>query len=54
LWRWILGMSALPAVVTMIARVGFPESPRWLLNHGRDARKVIGDRLNGDAYFDRE
>jgi putative MFS transporter len=55
-WRWVLGLSALPAVVTVIARIGFPESPRWLLNHGRerDARKVIDDRLGGEAYFDQE
>lgn len=52
-WRWVLVTSALPAVVTALARLGFPESPRWLLQHGRtdEARAIVTERLGGDAYF---
>lgn len=52
-WRWVLVTSALPAVVTALARLGFPESPRWLLQHGRteEARTIVTERLGGDAYF---
>lgn len=38
-WRWMLGVEALPALVYTIACLFIPESPRWLLLHGRD-----GDR----------
>jgi MFS transporter, putative metabolite transport protein len=34
-WRVILGSSTLIAVVLFIARLGLPESPRWLWNQGR-------------------
>lgn len=55
-WRWVLVTSGLPAVVTAIARIGFPESPRWLLSHGRadEARAIVAEHLGGDAYFRQE
>ena len=55
-WRWVLALGAIPAVVTFILRFGLPESPRWLLSHGREreARAVIDDRLGGGDYFARE
>jgi putative MFS transporter len=55
-WRWVLVMSAVPAVVTAVVRIGFPESPRWLLSQGRgdEARAVVRERLGGDAYFQQE
>ncbi|ART70786.1 MFS transporter [Mycobacterium dioxanotrophicus] len=34
-WRIILGTSTLIALVLFIARIGLPESPRWLWNVGR-------------------
>ncbi|MCC4306716.1 MULTISPECIES: MFS transporter [Rhodococcus] len=34
-WRWVLGSATVPAVVTLLLRVGMPESPRWLLSKGR-------------------
>lgn len=30
-WRWMLGAVALPALVYLLAALGIPESPRWLL-----------------------
>jgi len=55
-WRWVLVTSALPAVVTAIARIGFPESPRWLLSRGRvdEARAIVTAHLGGEAYFREE
>jgi sugar porter (SP) family MFS transporter len=35
-WRWMLGVEALPAVVYFLALFSVPESPRWLIMHGRD------------------
>ena len=41
-WRAILGTSTLIAVALFIARLGMPESPRWLWNKGRrgEARDI--------------
>lgn len=36
-WRFILGTSTFPAVLLMIARIGMPESPRWLMQQKRHA-----------------
>jgi putative MFS transporter len=48
-WRWALGSAAVPAIVFLIARIGTPESPRWLLSRGRveEARAVLS-RVYGD------
>lgn len=35
-WRWMLGIEALPALVYLFALRFVPESPRWLVMHGRD------------------
>lgn len=42
-WRALLLTGAAFALVVFIARVKLPESPRWLISHGRheDARKVM-------------
>lgn len=42
-WRWMLGSSAVPAAIILLMRLGIPESPRWLLSHGRveEARSVV-------------
>jgi MFS transporter, putative metabolite transport protein len=34
-WRAILGSSTVIAVIVFVARIGLPESPRWLWNQGR-------------------
>lgn len=55
-WRWVLATSVVPAVVTLVARLGLPESPRWLMGRGRvDEARAIADRyLGGEAYFREE
>ena len=30
-WRWMLGLSAAPAMVVIALVVLMPESPRWLM-----------------------
>ncbi len=42
-WRWMLGLETLPAVLYFGALFAVPESPRWLIMHGRDeeARRIL-------------
>jgi len=42
-WRWTLAAAAVPGLAILLARIGTPESPRWLLRHGRrtDAAEAI-------------
>ncbi len=54
-WNWILATGTIPALACLILRVGIPESPRWLLRHGREqeARAVI-DTYIGSEHYDAE
>ena len=48
-WRWMLGVEAIPAIVYFVALFAVPESPRWLMMHGRDDEALeIMERV-GDA-----
>ncbi|MFD7920287.1 sugar porter family MFS transporter [Streptomyces sp. NPDC059740] len=49
-WRWMIGLGIVPAAVLALGIVTQPESPRWLVDRGRnsDARTVL-TRLRGDA-----
>jgi sugar porter (SP) family MFS transporter len=42
-WRWMLGVQAVPAIIFFLLLFRIPESPRWLLRHGRteEARAVF-------------
>lgn len=42
-WRWMYGVGALLALVAIVLRVQLPESPRWLIGHGRvrEADEVV-------------
>jgi SP family arabinose:H+ symporter-like MFS transporter len=49
-WRLILGLGGIPALIAVALRSHMPESPRWLMLHGRyeDTRKAFG-RLGMDV-----
>ncbi|MGH3972223.1 MAG: MFS transporter, partial [Pseudonocardiaceae bacterium] len=52
-WRWTLATSAIPALIVLGLRIGLPESPRWLMLHGRtdDARAIIDRYLGGEEHM---
>ncbi|KAL9062915.1 MAG: hypothetical protein Q9157_008543 [Trypethelium eluteriae] len=49
IWRWVFGLSLLPALVTAIMRFTIPESPRYTLDVLNDPLKASKetDRLKG-------
>jgi MFS transporter, SP family, arabinose:H+ symporter len=52
-WRWMFGVTAIPAALFFIGMLLVPESPRWLAKRGLHdrARRILG-RIGGSSYAD--
>ncbi len=49
-WRWMFGVTALPAAIFLVGMFFVPESPRWLASSGRRARALsVLERIGGPA-----
>ncbi len=50
-WRWMFGLTAVPAVLFFAGMFLVPESPRWLAKNGKPERaRTILRRIGGDSY----
>jgi SP family sugar porter-like MFS transporter len=50
-WRWMFGVTAIPAAVFFAAMFFVPESPRWLTIKGRSRKAIeVLNKIGGDAY----
>jgi sugar porter (SP) family MFS transporter len=54
-WRWMFGVTAVPACFFFVLMFFVPESPRWLVKNGQSAAgRAVLARIGGEAYADRE
>ncbi len=54
-WRWMLAAEALPALVFIVLLLPIPESPKWLVQAGReDEARATLHRIGGPDYADAE
>jgi len=50
-WRWVLLSCAVPSTITLLARLGTPESPSWLVSAGRTGEALsLVHRHVGEGY----
>jgi MFS transporter, SP family, galactose:H+ symporter len=54
-WRWMLGLAAVPAALTMLLLLRMPDTARWYMLKGRvdDARRVL-EHVVADTEVDAE
>lgn len=54
-WRSMLGMESLPALLFFVMSIFIAESPRWLAEKGRDAEALaVLTRINGAEFATKE
>jgi len=53
-WRWMLGVSGIPAALFLVMLFGIPRSPRWLVKKRRvdEAREVL--QMTGEENYEAE
>jgi sugar porter (SP) family MFS transporter len=50
-WRWMFGLTAVPALFFLLGMLCVPESPRWLAKNGHpENARVILTKIGGDDY----
>ncbi len=54
-WRWMFGVTAVPACLFFVLMFFVPESPRWLVKNGKSAAgRAVLARIGGDMFADGE
>ena len=49
-WRWMFGITAIPAAIFLLAMLFVPESPRWLAPRHPEKARFILERIGGPSY----
>ena len=50
-WRWMFGVTAIPALVFLVGMFTVPESPRWLAKNGKpDGARAVLLKIGGANY----
>jgi MFS transporter, SP family, xylose:H+ symportor len=50
-WRWMVGFGAIPSGIFLLGVTWLPESPRWLLKEGKDAKaETVLTKIGGAGY----
>lgn len=50
-WRWMFGVTAVPAAIFFTAMFFVPESPRWLAKKGHSGKSLkVLEKIGGAAY----
>lgn len=50
-WRWMVGLGAVPSGIFLLGVTWLPESPRWLLKEGKDAKAALVLSKIGNHVF---
>jgi sugar porter (SP) family MFS transporter len=54
-WRWMFAAAAVPSVLFLLALLSVPESPRWLVQNGREGEaEHFLSRINGSEAAEAE
>ncbi|KAA8481913.1 sugar porter (SP) family MFS transporter [Arcticibacter tournemirensis] len=52
-WRWMFGLGAVPSALFFIGVIWLPESPRWLVKAGREAKaKRVLEKIGSQGFAD--
>lgn len=52
-WRWMFGLGAIPSALFFIGVIWLPESPRWLVKAGREAKaKRVLEKIGSSGFAD--
>lgn len=54
-WRWMFGLEVIPATLFFVLMILMPESVRWLVKKGHDAKALrVLSRIGGKEYAEKE
>jgi MFS family permease len=54
-WRWMFGVTALPACLFFLLMFFVPESPRWLVKNGKSSKaRGVLQKIGGGPFADQE
>lgn len=50
-WRWMFGLGCVPSIIFLIGVYFLPESPRWLMQSGKeDKARLILNKIGTESY----